>query len=495
MPKAVFICGTEYYETLCPAGMTIADAAALAGVPVSLPCGGKGICGGCTVTARGGISAPSAHEREILGGHLDRGARLACSAVINGDCTVFIGSRRVFAEESAGARVKRIAPLTGSKKCFAAAVDIGTTTVVIKLISLPSGRTVKKTAFANPQARFGADVVTRLEACINGRQGELTALINGAVEKVFAEWGAAPEFRIVTGNTAMLHIAAGLDARGLANHPFTPESLFGEWIGNRYYMRCAGAYIGGDVTASVLAADIKDIPTVLTDIGTNNETVLFDGERFTACASAAGPAFEGAHISCGTVATDGAICGVTIRNGRALYIKTVGGAKPNGFCGSGLISAADQLLLNGFLAPDGEPSKSFPDFGGIKLLPEDIAELQLAKSAVISGINTLLHGSGVEALQIGRYVPAGSFGAGIDIGAAVRIGMLPERFAEVADKTAVCACDGAEMLALDEANFERSEQIARETEVTELADSQFFADEFISNLYFPYQEPNLFFPV
>ena len=490
MPEAVFICGTEYYEAACPEGTTIAEAAALAGVPVFLPCGGKGTCGGCAVTARGGLSAPSARELEVLGDSAVRGMRrLACSAVINGDCTVWVGSRRVFVPASAGARMKRIAPLTGSKKCFAAAVDIGTTTVVIKLISLPSGKTLKKTAFPNPQARFGADVVSRLEACINGRQDELTSLINGGIEKVFAEWDAEPEFRIVTGNTAMLHIAAGLDARGLANHPFTPESLFGEWIGNSYYMRCAGAYIGGDVTASVLAADIGGLPAVLTDIGTNNETVLFDGEKFTACASAAGPAFEGAHISCGMPAVGGAICDVVIQNGSTRFIKTVSGAEPEGFCGSGLISAAAQLLKNGFIAPGGEPLKRFPDFGGLKLLPQDIAELQLAKSAVISGIRTLLHNAGTEAWQIGRYVPAGSFGAGIDIGAAIRIGMLPEQFAGVADKASVCACDGAEMLVLDEACFERSVSIAQKTEVTELADSQFFADEFISNLYFPYQDP------
>ena len=489
MPKVIFICGDEYYAADCEKGVTVAEAAALAGLALFAPCGGKGKCGGCAVRVRGEVSAPTERERELLGGDALYGERLACAAKILGDCTVFAASQRIYAPQNAGAETTAVSPFTGSKKCFAAAVDIGTTAVEMRAYSLPGGKLVRRKVFANPQARFGADVVSRLEACINGRQRELTSLINGAIEKTFAEWEIAPEFCVITGNTAMLHIAAGRDARGLANAPFTPETLFGEWHGSRYYMRCAGAYVGGDVTASLLAAEIKDVPTVLADIGTNNETVLFDGENFAACASAAGPAFEGAHISCGMPAVDGAITETVIKDGKVTYIKTVGDCAPAGFCGSGLISAAAQLLENGFIAPGGEPAAVFPDFGGIKLLPEDIAELQLAKSAVLSGINTLLHEAGMNAFEIARFVPAGSFGAGLDIGAAVKIGMLPDHFARICGKNAVSACGGASLLALNAENIAESEEIAKRIRITELADSQFFADEFISNMYFPYRDP------
>ena len=489
MPKVTFFTEKGIVTAECPSGICITEAAAIAGVTVVAPCGGKGICGNCRVLASGELSAPTSAELSFLRDSVNSGYRLACMAYINGDCTV---STVTGTNLSANKNIKpsiKTAPVTDNKKCVAAAIDIGTTTVLIDLYSLPDGKVIDHAGFLNPQCNYGADVITRLEYCIKGGQSLLTKLINESINNTFKNRGVNPEFCIIAGNTAMLHIAAGKDARGLANYPFTPETLFGEWIGNRYYMRCASAYIGGDAVASLLASGITDKlrTAVLSDIGTNNETILFDGISLYACSSAAGPAFEGAHISCGMPAVSGAITKVKIDGNGVKEIKTIDNAIPRGFCGSGLISALDELYYNGYLSPSGDVLTALPDFKGIELLPEDIAQLQLAKSAVLSGITTLEREAGLDNDLISVFVPAGSFGSNADMKAAERISMIPPAFADKAVRP-VSAIEGAGMLLLNAGQIKKSEKLAESIKTVELANNTFFADEFISNMYFPFPD-------
>ncbi|MBO4452350.1 MAG: DUF4445 domain-containing protein [Clostridia bacterium] len=483
--KAVFV--TNGKESICevPVGTSVADAAKAAGITIGMPCGGKGICGNCRVIVSGGISAPSDLERELLS-NASKGERLACMTYINGDCRIEIPGSGKIATGTDGFEYKGvISPVTGSKKCFAAAVDIGTTTVMIRVFSLPGGAAVGRKAFRNPQCAYGADVITRIEKCRNGGLDGLKGCLDAALDNSFEGLGIVPEFVVVTGNTAMLHIAAGLDPYGIANSPFRAESLFGEWIGNRYYMRCAAPYIGGDAVASLLDSDVTGSAetAVLTDVGTNNETVLWNGSKAFACSSSAGPAFEGANISCGMTATDGAITKVAYKQG-GWKITTVGGFEPVGFCGSGLISAIDALYANGFISYEGIVLKELPAFGKARLSPEDISETQLAKSAVRSGIEALADHAGISVDKIQKYVPAGNFGATVDLDAAERIGMIPKGFAGKARGSAT-ALNGASRLVLDESGIKRSFDLAESIETVELADSEKFAQDFIKYLNFP----------
>ena len=486
MPRVTFLTGGGAKSLDCRAGVSLLEAAAEAGVAMSAPCGGKGICGNCRVKAVGAISVPDGAERDFLGELCESGTRLACMTFVTGDCFVEVGTGSAGKENTLQAKSERILPASGSKKCVAAAVDIGTTTVGIGFYSLPDGRFLGSRAFMNPQSVFGADVVTRLEYCIKSGQAELTEAINGAIAQSCADFGAEPEFYVFTGNTVMLHIAAGRDARGLANFPFEPETLFGEWDGNRYYMPCASAYIGADVIASGLAAGIgRGAAAVLSDIGTNSETLLYTGDRVLACSSAAGPAFEGAHISRGMPALEGAITGAVISGGKVSGVDVIGGGKPKGFCGSGLLSAVDALYANGYLAPSGDLLASLPDFCGIRLTPGDIAQFQIAKSAVHAGISALLHRAGAP--EIRAFYPAGSFGTHIDLSSAARVGMIPKYFADIAKKP-VSAADGAAMVLLDASNAGKALSLAKRTETVELANDEFFADAFISGMYFPVPE-------
>ena len=395
MPKVTFFTEKGITESFCPAGIPLTEAAASAGVTIVAPCGGKGICGNCRVVVEGEDSKPSAAEISFLRCDERKGIRLACMTYVAGDCKAAVLSAGLKAETAKSA----ISSSTGLNKSkhFAAVADIGTTSVIIDVYSLPECEKAAHKVFMNPQVNYGSDVVTRLDYCINGDRKILTEIINSAIDKAFESLNVNPEFVIVTGNTAMLHIAAGKDARGLANYPFEPETLFGEWIGDRYYMRCASAYIGGDVVASVLASRITEsrAAAVLSDIGTNNETVLYNGTELFACSSAAGPAFEGARISRGMPASDGAITKVKIGGDGTVLCETVGNAKPRGFCGSGLISAVDELYKNGYISHAGDILATLPEFGGVAITPSDIAELQLAKSAVYSGITSLAHKAGI----------------------------------------------------------------------------------------------------
>lgn len=453
------------------------------GFTFDLPCGGRGVCGNCKVIAKGLLSAPDEKEKTFLGCGIGNNERLACFTKVIGDAEIIIpkidASKEVKNEET----THYTNPISGNKNCFACAVDIGTTTIVFRYFSLPDGNILLEESVANPQRNYGADVLTRIELA-STEKGllKLKALIENEIEKSVTRFGNNVEYFIFTGNTAMLHILLGNCTDGLAVAPFKTKTLFGHWDNNRYFMPCADAYIGGDVIASVIASGMleSNIPTALLDIGTNNECVLFDGENLFACSSPAGPAFEGGNISCGVSAIEGAIYKVVDKNGLP-EVHIIGNTdKAKGFCGSGLIDAIAFLLKNGYIAIDGSIIREFPDFCGVSLTAEDVAELQLAKSAVCAGLLTLCEAAGVFPKRI---FLSGSFGHHIDFENAEMIGLLPKGYAEICE-ISNSAIDGASDLLLDKKYIKSAEEIADKIKVIELADSEFFAKSFVENMYF-----------
>lgn len=453
------------------------DAIAESGFCFDLPCGGRGICGNCRVIACGILSEPTDEEKRFLKEQINNKIRLACMTYAKGDCVVEIPSSRTV--------VFKNSKITENADGFACALDVGTTTLAFEYYSLSDGHTVYSEHLGNPQRVRGADVLTRIAYAADGGLGELKALIEKEIELSRSRFGQEVDFYIITGNTAMLHILTGRSPKGLAVAPFAPETLFGFWEGNRYYMPCASAYVGSDVIASLLTCGgLKhDQPFALLDIGTNNECILFDGSKLYACSSPAGPAFEGASISCGMTAHGGAICAVNDVEGRAVLKTVEDGAVPTGFCGSGLIDAVAYLLKYGYIENDGDIKKELPTFGKAKLLAADIAELQLAKSAVCAGLLTLCDKAGIKAEQLNKIYLAGSFGNKINAKNAEAIGLLPKGTAKKAVYTG-SAIDGAAMLLLDRNYIKQAEDIAKSIETVELADSGFFAKAFIENLYF-----------
>ena len=483
--KLVIRCGNDYFEKEYDHQVKLRDAIAESGFCFDAPCGSRGICGNCRVAAIGACSDAEEVEKAFLGDAYHIGMRLACMAYAIGDCTVDIPKRvDISAEISRNASIK-IAPISGKKQCIAAAVDLGTTTIAIRYFSLPDGALLFSDVMPNPQRIRGADVITRITYAENGGANELKVLADLALEQSCKRFGHKVDYYIIAGNTAMLLLLSGRSVSGIARAPFEPETLFGFWEGNRYYMKCVSAYIGSDAVASLLSSQMyrSNSPSALCDIGTNNECILWNGKQLFACSSPAGPAFEGANISCGMTATNGAIRKIDNENGKPIITAIGSSSEPIGFCGSGLIDAVAFLLANGYIGFDGSINKSLPKFGAAQLKPEDVAELQLAKSAVYSGLKTLLETASVSSDSLEALYLAGSFGQRINPENAELIGMIPKNCAKMV-MLDCSAIDGITMSLLNDNYLNESVGLADSINAIELADNEIFADSFIKNMYF-----------
>ncbi len=428
------------------------------------PCGGLGLCGNCRVDASRlalPLSEPSETERRSLGDELERGIRLACQAQVKN------------AELPSKSEEKQVK--SSEIRRGVAIIDIGTTTLEAKLLT-DSGELALKPRL-NPQRLYGADVITRIGAA-REHSSELTSSLRAELRAMLA--GCDVTRAVVTGNTVMLHFLCGLDVSGMACDPFTPASLFGITASGRelglgfdgevYLPSCSSAFVGADTTCAVLAAKPKsDENLLLVDLGTNGELALSRHGVVTACSTAAGPALEGADISCGMRAEPGAISRVKFANGR-LELEVIGDCTPRGICGSGLIAATAALLDAGILGSDGnltEPVELAPD---VTLTPEDMRALRLAKSAIRTGIDLLTRGERVDRLCL-----AGNFGRGLDLRGCVRIGLIPDGIrVEILGNAAL---EGARLIAngaLEPARFE----------YVPLVDDAEFFDRFCENLLF-----------
>lgn len=478
-------CGSDCFEKEYYSQIRLSDAIADSGFDFDAPCGSRGVCGNCRVAVNGACSEPDETEKAFLKEDLSNGIRLACMTYITGDCVVDIPKQiNISAEINRKGNI-RIAPVTGEKHCIAAAVDLGTTTIVIRYFSLPDGRLLFSDVLPNPQRIRGADVLTRISYAENGGAAELKSLAESALERSRERFGHKVDFYMIAGNTAMLLMLSSKDVSGIARAPFEPETLFGYWEGNRYYMKCVSAYIGSDAVASLLSSGMYMLSSLgaLCDIGTNNECILWDGKNIYACSSPAGPAFEGAGISCGMTATNGAIFKVENDNGKPRCYTFGNAAEPIGFCGSGLIDAVAFLLTNGYIGFDGSVKKPLPRFGSARLEADDIAELQLAKSAVYAGLELLLSNAGITADSLDRLYLAGSFGQKIDPKNAELIGMIPKN---CGDRVSLdcSAIDGASMALLNEGFFNEANGLADSVQAIEAGGNSVFADIFIKNMYF-----------
>jgi uncharacterized 2Fe-2S/4Fe-4S cluster protein (DUF4445 family) len=370
-----------------------------------------------------------------------------------------------------------IEPGDTSSHCYGAAFDIGTTTLVGSLLDLQTGGELALVSGLNPQVRFGDDVLSRIQhACGGGdKLNELRDVIITALNEMIARLCA--EARVdathiyeatLAGNTTMEHLLAGVDVAQLGQVPFAPCWARGLMVGAEelglkiapngaaYLFPIIGGFVGGDTSAGILATRIGKMagPILMVDIGTNGEIVLSHEGRTWAASTAAGPAFEGARISCGMRATNGAIEKVVINE--EIETGVIGGCQATGLCGSGLIDLVAELLRLGVITPEGRllPADELPSSlsenlkrrvkldstGQVKFIvcggdssdaPEvslgyrDVRELQLACAAIRAGIRILLKQAGLEATDLRRVLVAGGFGSYIRRDNARRIGLLP----------------------------------------------------------------------
>ncbi len=407
------------------ARQTLADQLFAAGV--EFPCGGELACGGCKVRVREGEVPVTAAMREALSDkEIGDGWRLGCCASAAGRVVVEVEqwSLRVLTDDAA----VPIEPRAGR----GAAIDLGTTTLVVQVVDLASGEILRVETALNPQARYGADVMSRLQYELQ-RPGELGRLIREALGRMLG--GEPLREVLLAGNTAMHHLFCGLNVEPLTHAPFLSATLGASrfeaaelgWPGPGEFLPCLGGFVGSDLLCGIVATrlDEQTQPHALFDIGTNGEVVVGSAQGIRCASTAAGPAFEGGRISAGRRAGAGAIDTVHVRDG-GFHCHVIGGGAARGICGSGLVDAAACSVELGLIAASGRltnADKRIPLADGVALTQGDIRELQLAKGAMAAGLR-MLAGGGVEKLSL-----AGAFGNYIRQGSARVIGLLPDDLA------------------------------------------------------------------
>jgi uncharacterized 2Fe-2S/4Fe-4S cluster protein (DUF4445 family) len=342
--------------------------------------------------------------------------------------------------------------LAAKSRILGIAVDIGTTTIVISLIDMESGTTMDNFAALNSQRQYGADIITRIEYNMAGGDLKLKECVCRDILKgidVLTK-GVTEDIQhiVITGNTTMLYLLLGLSVNALAAYPFrttvTDFLEFSFWeIFNSNLLDCRvtvmpgiAAYIGADILAGLLQCGFAsaDSISLLIDIGTNGEMVIGNKSRLLCLATAAGPAFEGAGISSGTGSVKGAISSFTIEKDKLCY-ETIQDAPAIGICGSGAIDIAAACLSSKWLDRNGQFNEEKVKDGWFKIAEsvyddiiftqKDIRQLQLAKAAIRTGVETLMENYGCQYADIDTVYLAGGFGANINVESAAVIGLIP----------------------------------------------------------------------
>lgn len=502
-------------EISVPTGTTLSAAARSAGLWIDSPCGGNGTCGKCEVSV-------------VSNGQSRRA--LACQSRVEADCVVTLPDRMdTFALSNGSAHAVKFEPYhtpasSDDGACFAC-FDLGTTTIVCYLLDAKDGSQIAVAARQNPQTAYGADVMTRANhALAAGSSNELkhcvTAALNELIQTAVKQTDrSAQQVALISivGNTVMLHLLLGYPLMQLVCAPYHAHSTqrlvlsAGELSINAHPNAKAliapaiGGFVGADTVACLSATEFDRIaaPALLIDIGTNGELALTDGTRRVCCSTAAGPAFEGANISCGMRAERGAVDHVWIDAGELRY-STIGQSPARGICGSGLIELVAMLLSVGAVEESGRFAAESPlnrqfvslDDGSraflvaegerrVTLSQKDVRELQLGKAAIRAGIEVLLDTLSLRADQVERVLLAGAFGAHLSPEALCGIGLFPAEFSTHVQSVGNAAGEGAKLYARNFAQFDESEPLARGTEYIELTVSPAFTKYYIDAMAFP----------
>lgn len=510
---------------------------------IETPCGGKGTCGKCKVT----VTKP--YHKEVL----------ACQTKICDGMEIIVGrkestgtkedsmvvltnggsisekfnehvNRNVVLQEDAANEPEKVESNAGTL----AACDIGTTTVVCYLIDKETGQIIAVRSGANPQRSFGADVLSRIDAAAraddndkaNGglqmMQSQIVSLLNGFISEMLMECGRTEVCLFsVAGNTVMCHLLMGISPEKLGRAPFMPDEYFGrefnpldiglENCQTMIIFPAVSGFVGGDITAGVMETVNCRKLTLYLDIGTNGEMALGKGDRYVCCATAAGPAFEGAQIEMGMPASRGAVDKVWLE-GRRIKYSVIGNDRPVGLCGSGLIDALAVLLKAGIIDENGtilsgqelpilfrsyvfeveaedatqstESSLAVHIAPGVYITQEDIRKLQLAKGAIAAGIEVLFKEYGCKPCDLDILTFAGGFGNYIDKASAAAIGLFPPELLDRAEEVGNAAGNGAVSAALSQEAWESALDISGKMRYIELASYPHFDEIYVEHMNF-----------
>lgn len=400
------------------------------------------------------------------------------------------------------------------------AIDLGTTNVVGHLIDLERGVQLARLGLENPQVAWGADLVARMNHAIGGaaqvaelRAAAVTAIAALARDLTRAVGAEASDIveAVICGNTAMQHLVLGLPVRQLGRSPFVaalreaidvPASDFPLPFAAGASVHVAaniGGFVGSDhVTALTATRPLweTDGTTIVMDIGTNTEISLIHDGAILSASCPSGPALEGGHIASGMRAAEGAIERVWLEDGR-LAVATIGGKPAVGICGSGVIDMLAALRRAAIVDVRGRLHGGHPDTGlgedgkpvatvseNVCFTQSDVRAVQLAKAAIMTGVELLLREAGITLEGVDRFVVAGAFGAHVDVEAAVEIGLFPDLPRERIVRVGNAAGHGVARLTASRDERRFASDLARRCRYVELSSAPDFQKRFMHNIGF-----------
>lgn len=449
-----------------------------------------------------------------------------------GNITAFIQ------QDAGGVNVKKTLPGHNIAGIYGVAIDIGTTTVALELIDLASGKIVSSRASYNAQIRLGSDVISRIDyARTPEKLNELNKLvlesINDLIRDAAADLGVNADnihAAFISGNTTMIHLLLDLPPRYIRESPYVPTvntvpSMTASEIGlaiapngSVEFAPGVGSYVGGDITAGLLCTEIptnSDEVFLFLDIGTNGEIVLGNADWMLSCACSAGPAFEGSGIKCGMRAAEGAIEYVEIKDGgKDVSYDVIGGDKPAGICGSGLICLLGELFVHGvidqighfntdidsnrMISADNKPAyviewaANTADGRDLIITEADIENLMRTKAAIYSACSLIMENVGIDWNAVSRVYIAGGFGRYIQIHDAILIGMLPDLPHDKFTYIGNSSLTGSYIALLSQEHRELLAQIASKMTYIDLGSDPRYMDAYLAALFLPHTDINRF---
>lgn len=496
-------------------GATLFECAEVIGLQIPTSCVKQGKCRECLLEIEAGeeILSPRTSQEAHLGGRF----RLACRTRIVGEGTVRChtlrrGAMRVLDEASG--LPGRLALGPPRARGYGIAVDLGTTTVAMRLYELATGRLVASQAFENPQRFGGSDVMARIhyDTHQKGRLLRRTLLgyLGRAVERFPVPTSEIVEI-VVAANTTMRDLVFGLDVHSIGQKPYRSLTEHEYRAGKRsgtsltaeakrfklalatgarvYGLPILGSHVGADAAACLLATGIAERSevSVLMDIGTNTELIMGNRDRILAASCPAGPAFEGGGVACGMPGLEGAIERVVLREDASTEIRTIGDRTPEGICGSGLVDLLSELLRTGRMNAQGRFAEGLERFvvhPGIEFTEADVNELAQAKGANVAGLRIVSDVYGVGLENVDRFYLAGGFARHIDVDAARRIGLLPPLPDEKIVLVGNASLEGASRVLLSRSLRRELEELVVRVEHVELETHPRFFDFFVEGCQF-----------
>lgn len=398
-------------------------------------CNGKGLCGKCLVKLSDSIEVNDVERNFLSDYQVSQNIRLACQhPKLEKDVEVQV-IQHDFSIEGINSETVDVSYV---QEDYCLAIDVGTTTVVFVLIDGETGEIVDETKIINPQRKYGADVLSRIEHTLkNNNKNNHNEIISaiGSYLNSFSEMLKNKKLKIgITGNTTMLHFLCDIDVGSLVKIPYsTPikkdivqsiSSMFHTDIqGECTVYQPFSAFIGSDVLAGIAYTNLFDFDNSLyLDLGTNGEIALSINQQIYVTSTAAGPAFEGGNLSCGVGSVAGAIDTISCEHENVAYT-TIHQKPAIGICGSGYIDAM-ACLLKGEMEETGYMEKDWIIEQGIKVTQADVRQFQLAKAAIRSGMDLLCSHNNVTYELFNRLIIAGGFGKHVNIENAISIGLI-----------------------------------------------------------------------